>query len=102
MPESPSLDEVILRRGSQRLMDRGATLPRAAAGVADAAAMRGIDVPHWVVVHGVDDVTPGIYRWPDLGTPVPRGPCATSWSGSASTSTLAADAAYVVISAIAG
>ena len=31
-------------------------------------ALRGIDLPHWVAVHGVDDVAPGIYRWPDLGT----------------------------------
>ena len=40
-----------------------------------AAAMRGIDVPHWVVVHGVDDVASGIYRWPDLSSAATdRGP----------------------------
>ncbi len=49
-----------------------------------AVAMRGIDVPHWVVVHSVDGVEPGVYRWPDLSAPLRTGPtCATSWSGSA-------------------
>jgi hypothetical protein len=32
------------------------------------AALRGIDVPHWIAVHGVDDVAQGLYRWPDLHT----------------------------------
>ena len=82
-----ALDEVVLRRGSQRLMDRDATLPRGSLEWPMRAAMRGIDVPHWVVVHGVDDVAPGVYRWPDLGHARPLGPtCVTSWCGSRWTS----------------
>ena len=55
-----SLDEVVLRRGSQRLMDRSPTLAaRTLLEWPMAAALRGVDVPHWVVVHGVDDVAPG-------------------------------------------
>ena len=87
VPESPSLDEVILRRGSQRLMDGSATLPRGLLEWPMRAAMRGIDVPHWVVAHGVDDVAPGVYRWPDLGSPCAPAPSATSCCGSVSTST---------------
>ena len=37
------------------------------------AALRGIDVPHWVAVHAVDGVPPGVYRWPDLDRPVRPG-----------------------------
>ena len=59
MPPSDSVDVVVRRRGSQRLMDRSRTLPRTLLEWPMAAAMRGIDVPHWVVVHGVDDVASG-------------------------------------------
>lgn len=100
--QSPSLDEVILRRGSQRLMDRNATLPRRLLEWPMRAAMRGIDVPHWVVVHGVDDVAPGVYRWPDLETPVRAGSMRDELFRIALDQSLAADAAYVVISAIDG
>ena len=34
------------------------------------AALRGLDVPHYLAVHAVDGVVPGLYRWPDLGRPV--------------------------------
>ena len=39
-------------------MDRTATLPRDLLDWPLRAAMRGIDVPHWVVVHGVADMNP--------------------------------------------
>ena len=35
--------------------------------------------PHYVAVHGVDDVEPGIYRWPDAAAD--RATCARSCSG---------------------
>jgi SagB-type dehydrogenase family enzyme len=100
VPESPSLDEVVLRRGSQRLMDRDATLPRRHLEWSMRAAMRGIDVPHWVVAHGVDGLAPGIYRWPDLDTPVRIGPQRDELLRICLDQFLGADAAYVVISAI--
>ena len=73
IPASQPLDEVVLRRGSQRWMDPGGTLPRSVVAWQMDAAMRGIDVPHWVVAHGVAGVAPGVYRWPDLDTPVRAG-----------------------------
>jgi SagB-type dehydrogenase family enzyme len=63
--ESKDLDTVLLERGSTRRMDAGATIPRSTYEFAMRAAMRGIDVEHFVAVHGVEDVAPGLYRWPD-------------------------------------
>jgi hypothetical protein len=99
-PESAPLDEVILRRGSKRLMDRSATLPRRDVEWMTAVAMRGIDVPHWVVAHGVDDVAPGVYRWPDLDRPVVAGDHRERLDFVCLGQTLGADAAFVAISAI--
>jgi SagB-type dehydrogenase family enzyme len=100
--ESPALDEVILRRGSQRLMDRDARLPRRLLEWPMRAAMRGIEVPHWVVVHGVEDTAPGIYRWPDLDTPQRQAELRDELLRIALDQYLAADAGYVVIGAIDG
>ena len=99
VPPSAPLDEVVLRRGSQRLMDRTRTLPRALLEWPMAAAMRGVDVAHWVAVHGVDGVAPGIYRWPDLATPIRTGDLRDELERICLGQTLAADAAYVVIAA---
>jgi SagB-type dehydrogenase family enzyme len=101
-PPSDTVDEVIRRRGSQRLMDRTRTVPRAVLEWSMAAALRGIDVPHWVVVHGVDDVAPGLYRWPDLSTPVRSGDLRDELERLCLAQSLAADAAFVAISAIDG
>jgi hypothetical protein len=64
-----------------------------------AVAMRGVGVPHWVAVHGVDDVTPALYRWPDLSRPLRTGDLRDELERICLDQTLAADAAYVVISA---
>jgi SagB-type dehydrogenase family enzyme len=98
-PPSDSLDEVVRRRGSQRLMDRSRTLPRPLLEWPMAAAMRGVQVPHWVAVHGVDDTPPGIYRWPDLAAPVRAADLREELMRIALDQALAADAAYVAISA---
>jgi SagB-type dehydrogenase family enzyme len=99
VPASDPLDAVVRRRGSQRLMDRSRTLPRTLLEWPMAAAMRGIDVPHWVVVHGVDDVVPGVYRWPDLTSPLRTGDLRDELERVCLDQTLAADAAYVAIGA---
>jgi hypothetical protein len=101
-PDSPPLDAVVLRRGSQRRMDPGATLPRELLEWPVRAAMRGIDVPHWIAVHGVDTVPPGVYRWPDLGSPLRAGAVRDELLRICLGQSLAADAAYVVVAAIPG
>jgi SagB-type dehydrogenase family enzyme len=103
-PATASLDEVVRRRGSQRRMDRGRALPRVALEWPMAAALRGVDVPHWVAVHGVEDVAPGLYRWPGPGSPQTAGPLtAGDLRGELERvclgQSLAAEAGYVVISA---
>jgi Nitroreductase family len=100
-PESAPLDEVVLRRGSQRRMDRTRTLPRESLEWPLGAALRGIAVPHWVVVHGVDGIEPGIYRWPDLVSPVRAGELRGELVRVCLDQFLAGEAAYVVIAAIA-
>ncbi|MEV4351863.1 SagB/ThcOx family dehydrogenase [Actinoplanes sp. NPDC049596] len=98
-PGGPSIDAVINKRGSQRRMDRTKTVPRADLEWAMAAATRGIDVPHWVVAHGVDDLAPGLYRWPDLDTPLTTGDLPGELERICLGQSLAAEAAYVVIAA---
>ena len=99
VPPSDSLDEVVRRRGSQRKMDRSRTVPRHIMEWSMAAAMRGVEIPHWVVVHGVDDTAPGVYRWPDLTHPIRQGDLRDELLLVCLDQLLAADAAFVVISA---
>lgn len=94
----PTLDEVVLRRGSQRLMDRGRTLPRAHLEWSTAVATCGVDVPHHVAAHGVDGLAPGLYRWPDLASPPRAGDLRDELYRLALRQDLAGDAAYVVLS----
>jgi SagB-type dehydrogenase family enzyme len=101
-PDSPTVDEVVLRRGSQRLMDPEATLPRPLLDWPMRAAMRGIDLPHWIVVHNVEGLTPGLYRWPDLDTPVRPGPLREEMLHICLGQYLGSDAGYVAISGVAG
>ncbi|MEU6076776.1 hypothetical protein [Micromonospora sp. NPDC047074] len=98
-PPSDPLDEVVRRRGSQRRMDRSRTLPRHLLEWSLAAALRGVTVPHWVAVHGVDDVAPGLYRWPDLSTPLRAGDLRDELLRVCLGQGLAGDAAFVVIAA---
>jgi hypothetical protein len=100
VPDSPSVNEVILRRGSQRLMDRTKTLPRDVLTWSMTAALRGISIPHWVAVHGVDGVVPGIYRWPGLDTPLRSGDLRDEFERLCLAQSLGADAAFVAISAV--
>jgi SagB-type dehydrogenase family enzyme len=99
LPPSGSLDQVVRRRGSQRLMDRSRSLTHEQLDWPMAAALRGIKVPHWVAVHAVEGVTPGIYRWPDLAVPLRAGDLRDELLHVCLNQSLAADAAYVVIAA---
>ncbi|MEU5944985.1 hypothetical protein ABZ793_05415 [Micromonospora sp. NPDC047465] len=98
-PPSDPLDEVVRRRGSQRRMDRSRTLPRALLEWPLAAALRGVPVPHWVAVHGVDGVAPGLYRWPDLTTPLRAAELRGELLRVCLDQALAGEAAYVVVGA---
>src|SRR5262249_22965339 len=99
VPPSDSLDDVIRRRGSQRRMDRSRTVPRELLEWTMGAAMRGIGVPHWVAAHGVDDLTAGLYRWPDLSRPINAGDLRDTMAHICMDQFLAAEAAYVTIAA---
>ncbi|MGK5682670.1 hypothetical protein [Actinoplanes sp. URMC 104] len=100
LAQAETLDAVIRRRGSQRRMDRDRTLPRRHLDWPLAAALRGIDVPHWVAVHGVDDAEPGLYRWPDLEKPLTTGNLRAELERISVGQSLSAEAAYVVIAAV--
>ncbi|MBB5867284.1 SagB-type dehydrogenase family enzyme [Allocatelliglobosispora scoriae] len=92
-----SLDEVVLRRGSTRLMDRSRSVPRELLEWPLAVALRGIDIPHWIAVHGVDGVAPGIYRWPELTQPLRTGDLREELTRICLGQDLGGDAAFVVI-----
>ena len=96
---SAPLEQVILSRGSIKLLDRSRGLSRDVLLTATAAAMRGIDVPHFVAVHDVGDTAPGIYRWPDLSMPRIAGSLRDELYTLALEQGLAQDAAFVAIGA---
>jgi hypothetical protein len=93
------IETVILARGSQRLMDPNRGLPEATLRTCMGAAMRGIDLPHRVVVHDVNALTPGVYRWPDLSAPGRVGDLREELYRVCADQGLGRDAAFVVIGA---
>ena len=100
-PASDDLDTVILRRGSTRVMDAGASMPRAVFDWSLAASLRGSRVPHFVAVHAVEGLAPGLYRWPDLETArCVAVRCATRSTSSASSRSCVATPASSLMAAI--
>jgi hypothetical protein len=95
----PTVEEVVLRRSSQRRMNPTRGLPRSLLTTSMAAAMRGIEVPHWVVVHDVASMDPGVYRWPELTAPVRAGALRRELYRVGLDQGLPRDAAFVVVSA---
>ena len=93
------IQTVVLARGSQKLMDPHRGLPEHTLRASMLAAMRGIRVPHFVVVHDVEGLAPGVYRWPDLSRPVRVGMLRQELYRLAMEQGLARDAAFVVIGA---
>jgi hypothetical protein len=77
--------------------DRG--LPQETLRACMTVAMRGISVEHWVAVHDGAGLTPGLYRWPDLSSPVRAGNLREELYRVALDQSLARDAAFVVIAA---
>jgi hypothetical protein len=62
-------------------------------------ALRAVAVPHRVVVHDVVGMPPGVYRWPDLSTPVRPGALRDELYRVCLEQGLGRDAAFVVIAA---
>ncbi|HYP22432.1 MAG TPA: nitroreductase family protein, partial [Actinomycetota bacterium] len=93
------VEDVILARGSQRLMDPARGLSQEVLLTSMSAALRGIDLPHFVVVHDVEGLEPGVYRWPDLTAPVRKGDLREELYRVCLDQGLCSDAAFVVISA---
>jgi hypothetical protein len=67
--DAPPVEDVVLARTSQRLLDPSRSISGDFLRTAYAAATRGVDVPHRVVVNAVDGLEPGVYRWPELARP---------------------------------
>jgi Nitroreductase family len=99
VPEEGSgqVEAVALARSSQRRMDPARGLSEDVLRSALPAALRGIPVPHFVVVHAVDGIEPGVYRWPDLSTPVRAGDLRSELYRVCLDQGLPRDAAFVVI-----
>jgi hypothetical protein len=99
LTSSDPIETVVLARGSQRRMDPDRGLPQEVLRTSMLAAMRGIDVAHFVVVHDVETLAPGVYRWPDLSAAVRRGAMRDELYRVSLEQGLARDAAFVVIGA---
>ena len=95
------MDEVVTSKGSVRRLRADARVSRELLVDAMTVATRGVDVPHWVGVSGVEGVACGIHRWPDLEHPVrPLDEARTraELHAAALDQGLARDAAFVVMS----
>ena len=68
----PAVDAVVASKGSIRRLHADRRLTREVLHDAMAAALRGVDVPHWVGTSGVEGVPTGVARWPDVDNPVRR------------------------------
>jgi Nitroreductase family len=99
-PGSADLEAVILRRGSTRRMDWTATVGRDKFEWSLAAALRGSRLPHFVAVHAVAGVEPGLYRWPELDRPLRREPLRDELLQVCNDQDLGRDAAFVVMAAV--
>jgi hypothetical protein len=99
-PASAGLDDVILQRGSTRRMDPTATVPRDVFDFSLAASLGGATVPHFVAVHAVDGLEPGLDRWPDVEHPLRRGPLREQLLRVCWDQHLGRDAAFVVLAAV--
>ena len=99
-PASDGLDAVILRRGSTRIMDPDASVAREVFDWSLAASLRGTRVPHFIAVHAVEGLEPGLYRWPDLDRPLRRGSLRDELFRVTWDQELGRDASFVVMAAI--
>ncbi len=95
----PPVEAVVLTRGSQRLMDPSGALPKTLLRTSMAVSLRGVGVPHWVVVHNVDGLAPGLYRAAELSAPVRAGQLRDELYHVCLDQGLGRDASFVVVAA---
>ncbi|HEX5201454.1 hypothetical protein ACFQS1_35605 [Paractinoplanes rhizophilus] len=93
------VETVVLTRGSQRRMDPARGVPNEVLTIGMRVAVRGIELPQFVAVHDVEGVAPGVYRWPDLDTPIHAGNQRDELYRVSLEQGLSRDAAFVVITA---
>jgi SagB-type dehydrogenase family enzyme len=98
-PGTRPVEDVVLARGSQRRMDPARGLPGDLLRTSFAVALRGVDLPHRVVVHDVTGFAPGVYRWPDLSAPARPGALREELHRVCLGQALGRDAAFVAIAA---
>ena len=96
---SEPVEQIIAARGSQRRMDASRGLSHDVLRTCMSVAVRGLGVPHWVVVHDVGGLAPGVYRWPDLTAPVRPGALRDELYRVCLEQALGRDAAFVAIAA---
>lgn len=99
-PPSAGLDEVILRRISTRIVDRSRPVSREVLEWSLSASLRGCQVPHFLAVHAVQDLEPGLYRWPALDAPHRHGDLREQLFHVCFDQPLGRDASFVVIAAV--
>jgi SagB-type dehydrogenase family enzyme len=99
-PASAGLDEVILRRISTRVMDPSRSVRRELFEWSLTASLRGSQVPHFIAVHAVEGLEPGLYRSPLLDAPLRPGDLRDELFRVAAEQDLARDASFVVIAAV--
>jgi hypothetical protein len=100
LPASDDLDAVILRRGSARRLDGTAAVDARTFRLALAPSLRGTRVVHFVAVHAVEGLEPGLYRWPDLERPIRRGSLRDELWVACYEQDLGRDASFVLVSAV--
>jgi hypothetical protein len=100
LPASDDLDTVILRRGSARRLDAKAAVDVRTLEIVLAASLRETRVVHFVAVHAVEGLEPGLYRWPDLERPLRRGSLRDELWVACYEQDLGRDASFVLISAV--
>lgn len=99
LTSSVPTENVIAARGSQRRMDSNRGLPQDLLRTCMSVALRGISLPHWIVVHDVGGLAAGVYRWPRLEAPVRQGALRQELHRVCVGQSLARDAAFVTIAA---
>jgi hypothetical protein len=99
MRASAPVERVVAARGSQRRMNSKRGLPQDLLRTCMGVALRGVSLPHWVVVHDIGSLAAGVYRWPDLQAPARAGALRDELHRVCLGQALARDAAFVTIAA---